>query len=79
MLRLLIQHYLRVYNLCLKHPGSDESDESDEEEFYKLGSGSGSFGTCGIGLDGLLHGVELFLGVKFAGDDKSFGGGGCGG
>ena len=64
--------------LCLEHAGSDESDESNKEEYKKLGSKSGSFGTCGTCLGGLLSGEEFPVGVILAVLDGSFGGDGGG-
>ena len=42
-------------------PGVQKSDESDEEESDKFGSGleSGSFGTFSTGLGGLLSRVDF--------------------
>ena len=46
-----------------------ESDESDKEEYDKLGSESGSTGKYGTGSGGLLRGLGITLGVTiYAGD-----------
>ena len=47
----------------------DESEEYDEEEYDKPGSESGSAGTLGTVLGGLLHGVGLPLGVMISSDE----------
>ena len=54
---------------------SDESDESDKEEFDKPGSESGSSGKFGIGLGGSLYVVGLPLGVTFSYDESCDGDG----
>ena len=75
LVRLLIRSVYRIRCLCLEHMGSNESDNSSEEESDELGSGLGSFCTCDTGLGGLLCGVELSIGVTFSGDGTSFFGG----
>ena len=42
----------------------------------KMGYISGSFGTCGTRLGGLLRVVEFSVGMMLAGDYGLFGGGG---
>ena len=49
---------------------SDESDESDEEEYDKPGSESVSSSTFGTILVGLLHGVGFTLGVTISPDES---------
>ena len=58
--RLLLLEYLSPY----------ESDESDKYESDKLGSESGSAGSSGTGLDGLLRGVRLPLGGMISADES---------
>ena len=53
---------------------SDESNDSDEEEYKKPGSESGSAGTYGTGLGVLLHGVGFPLGVTLYSDESLYGG-----
>ena len=60
----------------LEYLDSDESNESDKEESNKLGSESGSIGTYGTGLGGLLGGVEFPVGVMLPGNDLPFNGDG---
>ena len=48
-----------VHCLHLEYPSYDESYESNEEEYDKLGSESGTGGTFGIVFGGLLRGVVL--------------------
>ena len=50
---------------------SDESDDSDEDEFDKLGSEYGSNGTYSTGLGGLLCSLGFLLGVNLS-DDGSY-------
>ena len=50
---------LFVHCLHLEYPSYDESYESDEEEYDKLGSESGSAGTFDTVFGGLLRGVGL--------------------
>ena len=52
-------YFILSYRFCLEYLSSDESDESDEGESKNLGSESGSAGTFGTGLGGLMHGVGL--------------------
>ena len=54
---------------------SDESDESNEEEYEKIGSESGSACRFGTVLEGLLCGLRFPLGVTIY-DYESFDGGG---
>ena len=49
---------------------SDESDESDEEESYRLGSESGLDGMLVIKLGVLLHDIGLPLGVTLSTDES---------
>ena len=49
---------------------SDESDDSDEEESDKLGSESGSDGTCGTGLGGFTRILGFALGIKLSADES---------
>ena len=76
MLCILLQRFLRVRHFCLEYSESNETDDSDKEESDRLGSRSGSFGTCGTGSGGLLYGIKLPAGVTPAGNDGSFDGGG---
>ena len=48
----------------------DESDYSDEEEYDRLGSESGSAGTFGTGLGGLPRGLGFPLGVTLSADES---------
>ena len=64
--------FLCVHCDCLKYPESDESDGFDEEESNELGSESLSFGMFDTCLGGLLHGVEISIGVKPIGNDWLF-------
>ena len=63
----------------MAHLSMDESPvwilnhNSDKEEYDKLGSESGSAGTLGTGLGGLLRGVRFTLGVTLSAN-KSCGG-----
>ena len=49
---------------------SDESDDSDKEEYDKLGSESGSACTHSTGLGGLLCGLGINLGVTISADES---------
>ena len=51
---LLFLHFIN-----LEYPSYDDSYESDEEQYDKLGSESGPGGTFGIVFGGLLRGVGL--------------------
>ena len=55
---------------------SDESDESDEEQFDKPGSESWSDGTFSTRLGGLLRGLWVTLGVTLSDNDPCGGDGG---
>ena len=48
---------------------SDDSNESNEEEFDKLEYESGSYGTFSPELGGLLRGVGFSLGVTLSADE----------
>ena len=49
---------------------SDESDNSDEEEYGALGSEYGSASTYGTVLGGFLRGLGFPLGVKLSADES---------
>ena len=55
---------------------SDESDESDKEEYDELGSESRSAGIYGTILYELLHGLGIPLGVTLSYDESWDGDGG---
>ena len=54
----------------------DRSDESKEEESYRLNSESGSASTFTTGLGGFLYGLGLTLCVMVSDDDSCNGEGG---
>ena len=59
-----------AHHLCLEYSSSDDSDESNKEEFDELGYESRSTGTFSTGLSGLLCGEGFPLGVTFHADES---------
>ena len=59
-----------VCHLCLEYLSSDESDESNKEEYDELGYKSGSAVTIITRLCWLLHGAGLPFGVTLSSDDS---------
>ena len=59
-----------IHSLNLEYSSSDELYESKEEESDELGSESGSAGTSGTILGGLLRGAGFPLDVMISNDDS---------
>ena len=58
-----------VRSLSLQYSLYNESDKSNEEEYEKIGSGSGSAGTVRNILGGLLYGIGLPLRAMLYADE----------
>ena len=77
--RVLLSYLFSLYfvrHLRLEYLYSDDSDESNEEEYDKLESESGSAGTLSTRLGWLLLDLCLPLGVTLSADETCDGNGG---
>ena len=68
--------FIFIHSFCLEYSSNDEPDESNKEEYEKIGSKSGSAVTFGNRLSGLLLCVELYLCVTISDDESCDGDGG---
>ena len=69
-------YFIFVRHIHLEYSSSNDSGEFDKEEYDKLGHKSGSAGTFGTGLGGLLHGIGLTVGATIFSDESCDGDGG---